>query len=80
MPSSQSNDAMEKSDKKADANYDYEQVAGNAASFTTVSENVIETEYEIKLNKSDVVLPGGIYFLRMIAGERSYLKKFVVND
>lgn len=37
-------------------------------------------EYEIKLNKSDVVLPGGIYFLRMIAGERSYLKKFVVND
>ena len=50
MPSSQSNDAMEKSDKKADANYDNEQVAGNAASFTTVSENVIETEYEIKLN------------------------------
>ena len=50
MPSSQSNDAMEKSDKKADANYDYEQVAGNAANFTTVSENVIETEYEIKLN------------------------------
>ena len=50
MPSAQSNDAMEKSDKKADANYDYEQVAGNAANFTTVSENVIETEYEIKLN------------------------------
>ena len=50
MPSSQSNDAMEKSDKKADANYDNEQVAGNAANFTTVSENVIETEYEIKLN------------------------------
>ncbi len=50
MPSAQSNDAMEKLDKKADANYDYEQVAGNAANFTTVSENVIETEYEIKLN------------------------------
>ena len=50
LPSSQSNDAMEKSDKKAEANYDYEQVAGNAANYTTVSENVIETEYEIKLN------------------------------
>ena len=50
MPSAQSNTEMQKADKKAESNYDYEQVAGNAANYTTVSENVIETEYEIKLN------------------------------
>ena len=50
MPSAQSNTEMQKADKKSESNYDYEQVAGNAANYTTVSENVIETEYEIKLN------------------------------
>lgn len=50
MPSAQLKTEMEKADKKAESNYDYEQVAGNAANYTTVSENVIETEYEIKLN------------------------------
>lgn len=50
MPSAQSNTEMQKADKNAESNYDYEQVAGNAANYTTVSENVIETEYEIKLN------------------------------
>jgi uncharacterized protein (TIGR02231 family) len=50
VPSAQAATTMEKSDKKAESNYDYEQVAGNAANYTTVSENVIETEYEIKLN------------------------------
>jgi hypothetical protein len=35
--------------------------------------------YEIKLSKSEAILPGGIYFLRMIAGEETYLQRFVVN-
>ncbi len=49
VPSTPSS-TMEKADKKAELYNDYEQVAGNAANYTTVSENVIETEYEIKLN------------------------------
>jgi hypothetical protein len=39
-----------------------------------------EGEYEIKLTKSEAMLPDGIYFIRLIAGEKSSLKKFVVND
>jgi len=49
-PSLATSESSAKDEKKAEANYDYEQVAGNAANYTTVSENVIETEYEIKLN------------------------------
>ena len=49
-PSLATLESAAKDEKKAEANYDYEQVAGNAANYTTVSENVIETEYEIKLN------------------------------
>jgi hypothetical protein len=36
-------------------------------------------EYEIKLIKSEAILPGGIYFIRMTVGEQSYLKKIVIN-
>ncbi len=37
-------------------------------------------EYEIKLNKSEAMLPTGIYFVRLIVGDQSYLKKIVIND
>ncbi len=37
-------------------------------------------EYEIKLTKSEANLPGGVYFIRMIAGEKTNVKKIVVND
>jgi uncharacterized protein (TIGR02231 family) len=49
-PSLATSESSTKDEKKAEVNYDYGQVAGNAANYTTVSENVIETEYEIKLN------------------------------
>jgi hypothetical protein len=37
-------------------------------------------EYDIKLSKSDAMLTNGIYFIRMIAGERTSLQKIVVNE
>ena len=37
-------------------------------------------EYEIKLTKSEAMLTNGIYFIRLIAGENTYLHKIVVND
>ncbi len=37
-------------------------------------------EYKVKLTKSEAMLTNGIYFIRMIAGEKTYLHKIVVND
>lgn len=37
-------------------------------------------EYEIKLNKSEAMLPTGVYFVRLIVGEQSYLRKIVISD
>jgi hypothetical protein len=37
-------------------------------------------EYELKLTKSEAVLPGGVYFIRLIAGEHTHVKKILIND
>ena len=37
-------------------------------------------EYEIKLHVSEAMLPSGVYFIRLIVGDASYVKKIVINN
>ena len=39
-----------------------------------------EGQYEITLRKSEAILPGGVYFIRLIANDQTTLRKFVVTD
>jgi hypothetical protein len=48
--------------------------------YVLVNSDQEKGDYEIQLTKSVAVLPHGVYFIRLMAGEKSYLRKIVVSD